>query len=81
MDEKLFDEIKSRDNTLPRRPAGFGITFNEYAKAQNKGIGRDAARRLLLGLEAEGILESRNMIENNGRIRVFARPSDWSKIQ
>lgn len=68
---------------VPRRPSRFGITYNEYAEAEN--ISRPVAERRLLELVRRGVLESRTMLDDVGNrmseVKVFNAPQAWYEFE
>lgn len=54
MDKNLLDDIKANHAPRKMRPADYGITIKEYAKAQS--ISDDAATKGLNGLVDAGFL-------------------------
>ena len=76
MDVKLLEEITERSDIEPIRPAGFGITYTEFARANY--LGDRKAKEILTDLVASGALESRYMRYRSGRGGViYYKPGAW----
>ena len=56
-------------DVIPQRPAGFGVTADEFA--EQSGLSVSTARRKLLEMKDNGKLEETQMLQNGRRAGVF----------
>ena len=56
-------------DVIPQRPAGFGVTADEFA--EQSGLSVSTARRKLLEMKENGKLDETQMLQNGGRVGVF----------
>jgi hypothetical protein len=66
---ELFEYIRNQSKTTEKRPAGFGITTAEYAKASERAF--STSRRILGELVKSGKLKSKQMIERGHIVTVY----------
>jgi len=79
MDKSLAEFIASKKTASPIRPADYGITVNEYA--ENQKMDASMASKILIELEAGGILQSQFMRYGGKRVRVYVKASDGKRTK